>query len=533
MSEITLRINGSERKVNVAPDTPLLWVHARHARTDRHQVRLWCRNLRFLHCPSRRRSHPLLHHAGFRCSRQSHHHDRGPLAAVRIRCSRHGSPKTFPSAATASRARSCRPPRCWPRRRIPPSRRSLTGHERQPVSLWHVSPHPSRHRARCVGGRRCAMSPISRRQFLVGGAVVGTGLVVAFYCAASSASIRPDEHEFAPNAYLHIAPDGKVTIVVARSEMGQGVRTSLPMILADELDADWSDIADPAGRREHAIRRPDHRRQRQRAHHLGPHATGRRCRTRDAGRRRRAEVGRTRRRVHDRQGIRRARVLESARLPMANWSSAPRNCQSRRSRSSKIHRSTSLIGKPTPRLDTPSKTNGTAEFGIDFRVPGMKYAFLARCPVIGGKVASFDDGEARKVPGVVNVAKVGDYAVAVAADSVFAALQGRKALKVTWDDGPIRTSSTEAVFDVLRKAANDKAVSLQTAGDVAAAKGRRIEAASTRRRCWRTHPWSPRTASLTSSARRAKSGRRRRFRRTCATLWPPPLDSSPKTFMST
>ena len=136
-----------------------------------------------------------------------------------------------------------------------------------------------------------------------------------------------------------------------------------------------------------------------------------------------------------------------------------------------------LVGKSTPRLDTPSKTDGTAEFGIDFRMPGMKYAFLARCPVIGGKVISFDDAEARKVPGVTHVEKVGDSAIAVAADSVFAALQGRKALKVTWDDGPNKDLNTAAIFEVLRKATGDKAVSLQSAGDVSKANGRHIEAA--------------------------------------------------------
>src|ERR1700675_2035968 len=85
------------------------------------------------------------------------------------------------------------------------------------------------------------MSPVSRRQFLVGGAVVGTGLVLAFYVPHHGLH-HTGEHEFAPNAYLHIAPDGKITVVVARSEMGQGVRTSLPMILAEELDADWKQI---------------------------------------------------------------------------------------------------------------------------------------------------------------------------------------------------------------------------------------------------------------------------------------------------
>ena len=81
------------------------------------------------------------------------------------------------------------------------------------------------------------MSPISRRDFLVAGAVAGTGLVLAFYVPHHG--LHPvGEQVFTPNAYLHIAPDGKVTVVVARSEMGQGVRTALPMILAEELDAD-------------------------------------------------------------------------------------------------------------------------------------------------------------------------------------------------------------------------------------------------------------------------------------------------------
>src|SRR5271165_6372581 len=87
------------------------------------------------------------------------------------------------------------------------------------------------------------MSPISRRQFVVGGAIAGTGLVLAFYLPRHGLHYWVGEHLFAPNAYLQIAPDGKVTVVVARSEMGQGVRTSLPMILAEELDADWSQIA--------------------------------------------------------------------------------------------------------------------------------------------------------------------------------------------------------------------------------------------------------------------------------------------------
>jgi isoquinoline 1-oxidoreductase beta subunit len=319
------------------------------------------------------------------------------------------------------------------------------------------------------------VSPISRRQFVVGSAVAGTGLVLAFYLPRHG--LHPSgEHDFAPNAYLHIAPDGKVTVVVARSEMGQGVRTSLPMMLAEELDADWSQIAiQQAGA----------------STLFGDQTTGGSASVRTTW-----------------DPMRQAGAAAREMLVAAagdKWSVSPAECttdkgfvlhaaSNRRAgygelveRAAKLPvpkepklkdpSKYKLIGKPTPRLDTPAKTNGTAEFGIDFRIAGMKYAFLAHCPVIAGKVTRIDDADARKVPGVTHVAKIGDSAVAVAADSVFAALQGRKALKVTWDDGPNKDLNTEAVFDVLRKAANDKAVSLQSAGDVSTAKGRRLEAA--------------------------------------------------------
>jgi isoquinoline 1-oxidoreductase beta subunit len=84
-----------------------------------------------------------------------------------------------------------------------------------------------------------------------------------------------------------------------------------------------------------------------------------------------------------------------------------------------------IVGKSLPRLDVPSKVDGTAEFGIDFRLPGMKYAVLARCPVMGGKLASFDGGDSKKIAGVGYVGKIGDSAVAVVADSVWGAMEGQ------------------------------------------------------------------------------------------------------------
>jgi isoquinoline 1-oxidoreductase beta subunit len=136
-----------------------------------------------------------------------------------------------------------------------------------------------------------------------------------------------------------------------------------------------------------------------------------------------------------------------------------------------------LMGKPLPRLDTPSKVDGSAIFGIDLRVPGMKYAVLARCPVIGGIVTSFDDRESKKISGVGFVGKTGDSAVAVVADSVWGAMEGRRVLKVAWDEGTNKDLNSAAMYDVLKKSAPNKASTLYSRGDVSKVAGRRIEAA--------------------------------------------------------
>ena len=105
-------------------------------------------------------------------------------------------------------------------------------------------------------------------------------------------------------------------------------------------------------------------------------------------------------------------------------------------------------------------------------MPGMKFAVLSRCPTIGGKAASFDDKESKKISGVNYVGKIGDSAVAVVADSVWGAMEGRRVLNVTWDDGPNKDLNTAAVTASLKQAASKKAASLFSAGDAAKASGR-------------------------------------------------------------
>jgi isoquinoline 1-oxidoreductase beta subunit len=136
-----------------------------------------------------------------------------------------------------------------------------------------------------------------------------------------------------------------------------------------------------------------------------------------------------------------------------------------------------IVGKPLARLDTPSKVDGTAIYGIDFRLPNMKRAVLARCPVFGGKVASFDDRESKKISGVTFVGKISDSAVAVVADSVWSAMEGRRVLNVTWDEGPNKDLNSAAIYESMKQAASNKGFTLYSAGDVTKAIGRRVEAA--------------------------------------------------------
>jgi len=316
------------------------------------------------------------------------------------------------------------------------------------------------------------MSPLSRREFVAAGVAAGTGLVIGFYLPHKGAS---GAEVFSPNAYLRITPDNKVTILVARSEMGQGVRTALPMILAEELEADWKQIEiEQAGA----------------STLFGDQTTGGSAsiRTtwdpmRKAGAAARemlisaaalnwgvprgsctAESGSIKHAATNRSSTYGDLVSKAATLPI------PTDVTLKQSKDYKI------VGQRLQRVDSPSKVNGEAVFGIDYRLPEMKFAVLSRCPVIGGKVSSFDDKDSKKISGVSFVGKISDSAVAVVADSVWGAMEGRRVLNVTWDEGPNKDLNTAAVTASLKQAASKKAASLYSAGDTAKAGGRRISA---------------------------------------------------------
>jgi isoquinoline 1-oxidoreductase beta subunit len=316
------------------------------------------------------------------------------------------------------------------------------------------------------------VSGLTRREFVAAGVAAGAGLVVGFYLPHAG---RRGKEVFSPNAYLRITTDDKVTIVCARSEMGQGVRTALPMILAEELEADWKQIEiEQAGA----------------STLYGDQSTGGSASIkttwdpmRKAGAAARemlisaaaltwgvprsscvAENGAVLHGASKRRLSYGELVEKAATLPI------PTDVPLKQNKDYKI------VGQRLARVDSPSKVKGEALFGIDFRMPGMKYAVLSRSPTIGGKALSFDDAESKRVAGVRYVAKISDAAVAVVADSVWGAMEGRRMLNVSWDPGPNKDLNSAAVTESLKQAAAKKGASLYSVGDVSKVTGRRISA---------------------------------------------------------
>ena len=277
-----------------------------------------------------------------------------------------------------------------------------------------------------------------RRAFIKVSAVAGGGLLVSFALPSGISEAEAASGEFVPNAWIRVDADDRVTLQVASSEMGQGVHTAIPMLLAEELECDWSRVQVVMAPADKAYFNPL----------IGQQLTG----------------GSTAIRAFYtplRQAGAAARVL-LVRAAAQTWNVPEAECRvdkgvvshagvDRQARFGELARKAAtlpspgavflkepkdfkLIGKATPRLDTPQKVNGSAVFGMDVKLPGLLTAVVARCPVLGGKVKSFDAIRAKAVPGVRQVLAI-HSGVAVVADSFWAAKLGRDALVVQWDEG--------------------------------------------------------------------------------------------------
>jgi isoquinoline 1-oxidoreductase beta subunit len=309
------------------------------------------------------------------------------------------------------------------------------------------------------------MTPLSRRAFLRSSLLSSAGLVVAFHVPRRVLAAAPPKQPPQPNAFVRVAPDGSVTVLLAHSEMGQGIWTTLAVLIAEELDCDLARV-----RVEHAPAAPAY------AHTaMGMQMTGgstttwsefERYRTvgamardmlvRAAAQRWKADP----KRLRTENGY----VLRgSEKLSYGELALAAEKLQPPRSVHLKEAKDWRLIGKPVRRLDTPEKITGRAKFGMDVQFPGLRTALVSRAPVFGGKVRSFDASKARAVPGVEQVVQV-PSGVAVVARDFWSARLGRDALEVEWDPGPgAALDSAELLSSYLALA--------RTAGAVAEEKG--------------------------------------------------------------
>lgn len=320
------------------------------------------------------------------------------------------------------------------------------------------------------------MSPTkhpSRREFLQTGVLVTGGLVIAFSVPGARRFARAERNPvapFAPNAFLRVGTDDSVTVLIAHSEMGQGIWTTLPMLIAEELDADWSRI-----KVEHAPAAPAY------AHTAyGMQMTGGSSSTwsefdrcRQAGATARAVLVAA---AAQRFGVEAAAcrtengvvIAGSQRARYGELVEAAAKLPPPKTVPLKDPKDWKIIGKPTRRLDTPEKISGRARFGMDVRFDGLLTAVVARSPVFGGKVKSLDTAKAKAVPGVRHVVRI-PTGVAVVADHFWAAKLGRDALHVDWDLGPNADLDSAALHEEFRRLAGTRGTPAAQAGNVATA----------------------------------------------------------------
>ena len=333
-------------------------------------------------------------------------------------------------------------------------------------------------------GPPVVLANVSRRRFLKGMSLGGLVLAVGFRPAGAQepkkygADGMPNGWVDSPLAFVSIAENGTVTIVCHRSEMGQGVRTGMPMIVADELEADWKRVrvAQATGD-EKKFGNQDTDGSRSTRHFFEPMrrcgAAARMMLEAAAADQWKVPVSEVAAKNHEVVHGPSGRRLGYGALAKA---AAAKPVPERAALRLKDPKDFRYIGKGELKLvDALDIATGKAQYGIDTRLPGMLYAVVARPPVVGGKVAKVDDAEALKVPGVVKVVQIESTplpalfnpagGVAVLARNTFAAMQGRRALKITWDDGPNGSYDSVAYKAKLEESARKPGKVVRNDGD--------------------------------------------------------------------
>ncbi|HXS97711.1 MAG TPA: xanthine dehydrogenase family protein molybdopterin-binding subunit [Candidatus Limnocylindrales bacterium] len=316
---------------------------------------------------------------------------------------------------------------------------------------------------------------LDRRSFLKTAAA--SGLLLGFHLPGSRTA-RAETADARLNAWVHVAPDDTVTLYIHKAEMGQGTVTSLAMLLAEELECDWARVhtefpgIDRAyGGNQGVVGSQSVRSSWEPLRRAG--ASARQMLVQAASQ----QWGVDAAQCQARNGV----VINSAtgaKLSYGALADAAAKLTPPANVPLKDPSQFTIIGKPRKRLDTPSKVNGSAQFGIDVRLPGMLYAVVARCPVFGGKVASFDATKAKAMPGVKHVVQISN-GVAVVAENTWAAAQARKALEVKFDEGQWAGQSSAGIAKLFVEKSQQPGAVARKDGDAAgvlAGAAKKIEA---------------------------------------------------------
>src|ERR1700738_905173 len=459
---------------------------------DRHEVRLRHGAVRRLHGTHRRHRDPFLYHHDRQHWWLGSHDDRGDGYASRRR--------QDPEGLARPRGRSVRllsvgpnhvsfgAPRKQP---TPDGLRHRRRNVRQHLPLRHIRANPRGDQARRAADwngtltmildqftsraadpdQSASASGLSRRKVLQAGAAAGGGLMLSLSLPFGSGDAEAAGAQgFAPNAFIRIGRDGGIVLTMPYAEMGQGTYTSIPMLIAEELEVDLKQV-----RLEHA---PPNEKLHGNSLLGGIQATGNSNAIRAAW-----------------QPLRQAGAIARTMLVSAGakrWNVDPASCRAqsgevlhvptgRRMKYGKLAADAArmpvpesvtlkrpedfrLIGTPARRLDAPSKVNGTAVYGIDIRPPGVKIATLAQSPVFGGRVKSVDHAAAKAVKGVRQIVQLDD-AIAVVADHMGAAKKGLAALVIEWDDGPHAKLNTDTIVNELDRTTQKPGAVAQNIGD--------------------------------------------------------------------
>src|SRR6266851_3363268 len=313
------------------------------------------------------------------------------------------------------------------------------------------------------------MTTLSRRSFLRSGSAAGGGLMLSLSLPLGASQAAGAS--FTPNTFVRIGEDGQIVLTMPYVEMGQGTYTSIPMLIAEELEVELNQV-----KLEHA---PPNEKIYGNALLAGVQATGGST-----------SIMASWKPMREAGAVARTLLVQAA---AKRWNVDPASCRAQAGEvlhpatkrslkygalaadaaklpvpkdvALKSPKDFKLIGTPAKRLDTPAKVNGTAMYGIDARPPGVKIATLAQSPVFGGKLRSVDDTAAKAVKGVRQIVRLDD-AVAVVADHMGAAKKGLAALVIEWDDGPHAKLNTQEIAGELEKATLNSGPVAQNIGDV-------------------------------------------------------------------